>query len=113
MSKPRQETRQSARRKRSASLASVSTFQEWIHTLLSYSSYLLNSYNYVFDEEPSNEYVQFLNNIEIQRALHTGRTVFTAFNWMVFIALLNDFPLSVKPWLEELLDNDYGVLSYG
>ncbi|KAL0819551.1 hypothetical protein ABMA28_007647 [Loxostege sticticalis] len=86
---------------------------EWIHTLLSYSSYLLNSYNYVFDEEPSNEYVQFLNNIEIQRALHTGRTVFTAFNWMVFIALLNDFPLSVKPWLEELLDNYYGVLSYG
>ncbi|XP_063831658.1 vitellogenic carboxypeptidase-like [Ostrinia nubilalis] len=73
---------------------------------------ILNPYNYIDDEVPGIEYNKFLNREEVKKALHVGRTNFTNINFDVYFAMSDDFYLSVKPWLEELLENKYPVLGY-
>ncbi|XP_028176536.1 vitellogenic carboxypeptidase-like [Ostrinia furnacalis] len=73
---------------------------------------ILNPYNYIDDEVPGIEYNKFLNTEEVKKALHVGRTNFTNINFDVYFAMSDDFYLSVKPWLEELLENKYPVLGY-
>lgn len=47
----------------------------------------------------------------MKNALHVGNTTYDSISMTVFLSLFDDFMKSVKPWVEELL-NDYRVVLY-
>ncbi|XP_045763413.1 venom serine carboxypeptidase-like [Maniola jurtina] len=74
-------------------------------------AHLNNPYNILSDSvELFGDYVKFVQQPEIRRALHVGNTSYTNVG-IVYGKLVPDFMNSAKSWLEELLDH-YRVMVY-
>jgi len=61
---------------------------------------------------PSNPYSVYVKTPEIRKRLHVGNVAYSDYNATVERHLMEDFAISVKPFLETLLNNDYKVLIY-
>ena len=61
---------------------------------------------------PEGEIEIFLNDPEIQDILNVPRRQFTTCNGQVFLMLINDNGKDMTPMVQNLLDNDIGVLVY-
>lgn len=75
-----------------------------------------NVYNIITDKLPSESYREIFNQTNIRRALHVGNRVYhmdftKKSDGRLREYLDHDFYLSVKPWLEELVEH-YGVMCY-
>ncbi|KAK7080869.1 hypothetical protein SK128_028084 [Halocaridina rubra] len=85
---------------------------------ISYPSYFSNVtgltdyFNYVANEAPedTNYWPDFINKPLIRKAIHVGNSTFNSGN-KVEDNLLEDVMKSVKPWIEEIMDN-YKVMIY-
>ncbi|XP_045537899.1 probable serine carboxypeptidase CPVL, partial [Papilio machaon] len=69
--------------------------------------------NYLKDdtEHWDQEIIKFLNQDKVKKVLHVGDICFDFINYGSQSKLYEEIYLSVKPWLEELLEH-YGVLCY-
>ncbi|XP_045486471.1 venom serine carboxypeptidase-like [Pieris rapae] len=69
-------------------------------------------YNFLKDKLPFGEYSQVLKSSEIKKAIHVGDIKYSSLNLTVYNKMVPDFLSSSQNLFEELLDNDYRVLSY-
>ncbi|GAB6021024.1 hypothetical protein CHUAL_003661 [Chamberlinius hualienensis] len=83
--------------------------------LLLYSDYtkLFDYYNYLRWNEPpdQNYYNSYLKRADVRKSIHVGNLTFSP-GLECSLKLEEDTCQSTKPWLEELLDNNYNVLLY-
>ncbi|CAB3249290.1 unnamed protein product [Arctia plantaginis] len=74
----------------------------------------VSQYNYLKDASNKinvTPFSDFLNKAQIQDLLHVKKMKYYPLNYVVYGNLYSDFYLTVKPWLEELLEH-YGVMCY-
>jgi len=71
----------------------------------------LNYFNFLDPDYPPNPYPQYLNLRDTRAKIHVGNITFWDYNITAEKYLIGDWMVSVKPWLEVLLDN-YKVLIY-
>lgn len=89
-------------------------FQSWAIDLdvFMVTSEFWNLYNLLYEVEPEvgGDLYTFVELPEVRRALHVGDQVF-ANDGIVYESMIPDFMNSVRPWLEEVIEN-YRVLYY-
>jgi vitellogenic carboxypeptidase-like protein len=75
-------------------------------------SYFYNPYNFLYEEEPlvGGDLYSFVERPEVRLAIHVGDQEFSDGS-TVYQFMVDDFMNSVRPWLEELIEN-YRVLYY-
>ncbi|XP_014368489.2 venom serine carboxypeptidase-like [Papilio machaon] len=86
---------------------------KWINliSLLLMLSHQSHAYNFLHNDLGVGRYVKFLNQTDIQKAIHVRRTNFNFVNMTVNFHLASDFLSSSKPHFETLLEH-YRVLAY-
>ena len=69
-------------------------------------------YNFLYEVEPQvgGDFFNFVERPEVRLALHVGDQIFSG-GETVYQLMIPDFMNSVRPWLEELIEN-YRVLYY-
>ncbi|KAJ4443403.1 hypothetical protein ANN_05071 [Periplaneta americana] len=94
------------------------SFDAWSMNLLTAqdSNTFVSNYNFLKEPESLDDMFynlnEFMQQIEVRKAIHVGNTNFSIINNIVYDVLApNDWATSVRPWLEELIDN-YRVLYY-
>jgi vitellogenic carboxypeptidase-like protein len=72
-----------------------------------------NLYNLLNEVKPrkENDYSTFVKLPEVRLALHVGDQKFSHLSFTVYELMTNDHMNTVRPWLEEIIDN-YRVLYY-
>jgi vitellogenic carboxypeptidase-like protein len=89
-------------------------FQSWNNDLdiFMVKSEFWNLYNLLYEVEPEvgGDLYNFVQLPEVRRALHVGDQVFSG-GGTVYQLMIPDFMNSVRPWLEEVIEN-YRVLYY-
>ena len=70
--------------------------------------------NYLYKDMPERYgyYIKYLENPQVRRSIHVGNQGFGTNRNKVYELLSNDFPQSVKPLIEELLNENYKILFY-
>lgn len=78
-----------------------------------YTGNAIDVYNYLNDgtDLTNVSCIRFLNRPEVQSALHVKKMRYNLVNDNVSKALKGDMYVTIKPWLEELLEY-YGVMCY-
>nr|CAD7402759.1 unnamed protein product [Timema cristinae] len=78
-----------------------------------YASFV-SEYNVLYfgNEESGGDYEEFLQSDTVRQAIHVGDQTYSDESDTVYVELLDEFMVSVKPWVEELLDNGYRVVFY-
>ncbi|KAJ8866298.1 hypothetical protein PR048_032141 [Dryococelus australis] len=73
-----------------------------------------NPYNYLHPEkvERPGNYADFLRRDDVRQALHVGGRLFQELSIDVYFHMEPDMMVSVKPWVEELLNAGYRVVYY-
>ena len=68
-------------------------------------------YNFLISEQPKDfdYYISYLQQPFVRKAIHVGNLTYDAESTVVHDHLNDDMAKSVKPWVEELLDNNYKV----
>ncbi|CAH4012423.1 venom serine carboxypeptidase-like [Pieris brassicae] len=92
----------------------VAAKSKWMRivTVLLILTHQKQAYNYLQDQSTLGEFAQVLKSSEIKKAIHVGDIKYSFMNMTVNIKLVPDFLSSSQNLFEELLDNDYRVLSY-
>ncbi|CAK1544220.1 unnamed protein product [Leptosia nina] len=93
---------------------SVAAKNKWMQvvTVLLILSHQKQAYNFLKDELSVGAYPKILNTPEMKRGLHVGDIQFHFINTTVNTKMAPDFLSSSKELFEELLSNNYRVLSY-
>jgi len=70
--------------------------------------------NYLHGDMPERYayYIKYLENPNVRRSIHVGQQGFGTNRNKVYLLLSDDFAQSVKPLIEELLNEDYKILFY-
>jgi len=77
------------------------------------TGYSFNS-NYLYADMPEEygSYIKFIQSDHVRRSIHVGNRDFGKMRDKVYMYLADDFAQSVRPLVEELLDEDYKLLLY-